>query len=139
MKELTLIRKWFTPQSTIGELSIDGKFECFILEPPTLDPPTKPRAVPEGRYKVVIAFSPKHQRDVPLLVDVPDFEGVEMHIGNFPRDTEACLLPGTLFRDDQVVNSTIAFNHLFPQIDDETWITISRFPEKLEAQDVQQG
>ena len=30
--ELRLERKWFTPKSTIGELSIDDAFQCFTLE-----------------------------------------------------------------------------------------------------------
>ena len=30
--ELKLIRKEFTDRSTIGELYVNGKFECFTLE-----------------------------------------------------------------------------------------------------------
>ena len=30
--ELRLERKWFTPRATIGELHVDGVFECFTLE-----------------------------------------------------------------------------------------------------------
>lgn len=32
--KLTLTRKIFTSESTIGELAIDGKFECLKLEDP---------------------------------------------------------------------------------------------------------
>ena len=37
--ELTLKRTWLTPRSTIGELSVDGVFECFILEDRYRPPP----------------------------------------------------------------------------------------------------
>ncbi len=51
-------------------------------------------AIPTGRYRVVKYFSPKHQSNVPLLVDVPGYEGVEIHSGNSAKDVLGCTLLG---------------------------------------------
>jgi hypothetical protein len=115
---LKLVRKTFTEQSTIGELSVDGKFECFTLE-------DKVRAVkihgstaiPEGIYEVVINFSDKFKKQLPLLLKVPNFEGVRIHSGNTPADTEGCILVGQTKSPDFVGNSRKAFNALFPKLE----------------------
>jgi Family of unknown function (DUF5675) len=115
---LKLVRKTFTEQSTIGELSVDGKFECFTLE-------DKVRAVkihgstaiPEGIYEVIINFSQKFNKQLPLLLNVPNFEGVRIHSGNTAVDTEGCILVGQTKSPDFVGNSRKAFAVLFPKLE----------------------
>lgn len=115
--ELLLKRTWLTPRSTIGNLSIDGVFECFVLED-RYRPPPEPKVpretcIPNGRYEVVITQSPRFQRPLPLLLDVPNFKGVRIHPGNKAADTEGCLLPGLLSGADTVLQSKLAFDGLF--------------------------
>ena len=140
--ELTLERKWLTDKSTIGELSVDGTYECVILEPPKLyqgqeNVPDK-TCVPEGAYYVILAFSPKHKRVTPLLVGVPGRTEVEIHIGNFPQDTLGCLLAGLDHGEDEVSGSTLAFGELFAkmsganQAGEKLRITIYRTPQALD-------
>ena len=38
-------------------------------------------AIPEGRYAVVISFSPKFKQWLPILLGVPKFEGIRIHAG----------------------------------------------------------
>jgi hypothetical protein len=93
--ELKVLRKELTARSTIGELHVDGKFECFTLEDAVR--PVKIKgvtAIPAGAYEVVVNFSQRFQRPLPLLLNVPNFDGVRIHAGNTDADTEGCPLVG---------------------------------------------
>ena len=77
-------------------------------------------AIPYGTYDVQITHSPHFGRDLPLLVDVPHFEGIRIHPGNVPADTEGCILVGTERNPAavDVLHSVVAFSQLFAKIFD---------------------
>jgi GH24 family phage-related lysozyme (muramidase) len=114
---LKLTRNTFTETSTLGELSLNGKFECYILED-KVRPEKIPglTAIPAGTYEVQITHSPKYRRDLPLLLSVPNFSGIRIHPGNTARDTEGCLLPGRSKAVDFVGESRAAFDGLFTKL-----------------------
>ncbi|MBQ2216294.1 MAG: hypothetical protein II416_08455 [Prevotella sp.] len=62
-------------------------------------------AIPEGRYPVVITYSPKFKQWLPLLLGVLNFFGVRMHAGNTVKDTQACILVGLNLKKGMVLNS----------------------------------
>ncbi len=104
---------------TVGRLSIDGKYFCDTLENTVRAPGVKVRgktAVPAGRYRVVLTESPRFKRILPLLVDVPNFEGVRIHPGNTAEDTEGCLLVGFNQVKGKVVASRATFQKLFEKL-----------------------
>lgn len=112
--ELELIRRRFTDQSTIGDLYFEGARECYILEPPKRG--TKPCCIPVGRYEIRITHSEKFGVLMPILCEVPGFQGVRIHTGNLPKDTLACWLPGLSFTLDEVHQSTPAYDDLFAKL-----------------------
>lgn len=134
--ELILERKDLNDKSTIGELSINGVTECFILEDTVRDVKIDGKtAIPYGRYKIIVTKSNRfskmagHDVYLPLLLNVPNYEGVRIHTGNKPEDTEGCLLPGTEKGTNQVMNSKTAFIKLNDKINlalktEDVWITI---------------
>ncbi len=116
--ELRLKRTTFTSESTIGELYIDGEFECNTLEDVVRDGPKVfgKTAIPYGKYKVVITMSNRFKRLLPLLLNVDNFEGVRIHPGNYAKDTEGCILVGINPRTDYIGKSQDTFGYLFPKL-----------------------
>jgi len=116
---LTLTRKEFTDKSTIGDLQM-GEWTCYTLEDMVREGPKVPgkTAIPYGLYEVIISFSNRFQRPLPLLMNVPGFEGIRIHPGNTDKDTEGCILVGKTKAADFVGGSRAAFMELFPKLHD---------------------
>jgi len=132
--KLNLIRKEFTTISTIGDLLIDGKFYCYTLEDMYRDKKIKKvTAIPYGTYEVIINFSNRFQKPMPLLLNVPNFEGIRIHNGSTADHTEGCILLGFTKSKDFIGNSKLAFNQFMPKLQaglktGKVFITISREP-----------
>lgn len=115
--ELKLRRTIKTDNSTIGELFVDGKFECYTLEDKEREVKIpKETAIPKGKYSISITVSNRFKRELPLLANVPNFEGVRIHPGNTNHDTEGCILVGRTKGVDFIGNSRIAFDALFAKL-----------------------
>jgi hypothetical protein len=123
---ITVKRLYKTENSTIGELLIDGVFECFTLE--DKERPVKIKgetAIPKGTYKVIINQSNRFKRLLPLLIDVPNFEGVRIHSGNSNHDTEGCILVGQTRNKNYIGQSRKAFEKLFKKMQAAKNITLT--------------
>ena len=107
---------------TIGELLVDGVHECYTLEdvvrPTGAAKVYGETAIPYGTYPVIVTFSNRFQRTLPLLVGVVGFDGIRIHPGNTAADTHGCLLVGRHHTGNTVTESRLAFNALFPKIRD---------------------
>ena len=151
--EITLHRKYKLKDYSIGKLYVDGAYVCDTLEDTDrglyqgmgetwLREKKVPgqTAIPFGRYRVTLKVkSPKYSLRkayekidgyLPRLLEVPGYQGVLIHIGNYPKDTEGCILCGYNTKKGAVMNSTQAFWKLYDLLkaaDDkkeEIWITI---------------
>jgi len=115
-----------TKKSTIGELFVDGKFECYTLEDIEREVKIKSEtAIAKGKYKVIINQSNRFKRLLPLLLNVPNFEGVRIHSGNSNHDTEGCILVGRTRSLDYIGQSRLAFDKLFKKMQLAKEITIT--------------
>ena len=100
----------------------EDKYFCDTLEPTWRDYANgaykvKGRsAIPEGRYAVVITWSPKFGAWLPLLVGDEVFRkqwsGVRIHAGNTAKDTEGCILVGQNREVGKVLDSRIWVHRL---------------------------
>lgn len=111
--------------STIGTLTIEGDdFTCYTCEDMDRkleDGGVKVKGetcIPRGTYQVVISFSNRFRKPLPILLGVSGFEGIRIHPGNTAADTDGCILPGLEVSHDgtSVLQSRDAFNALFARI-----------------------
>ena len=116
--KITIQRKTLTPESTTGELFLDAMYECVTLEPPTLEPPAKPRAIRAGTYFWEKRTSPHFGFETVWVLGVPDFVAIEIHPGNFPKDTLGCTLVGTFEQQNFVGHSKEEFARLTAKLPD---------------------
>jgi len=123
---ITIKRLYKTENSTIGELLVDGLFECFTLEDKEREVKIKGEtAIPKGEYKVIINESNRFKRELPLLLNVPNFEGVRIHSGNTNHDTEGCILVGQFRNKNYIGQSRKAFDKLFKKMQKAKEITLT--------------
>ena len=115
---LKLERTSCGPVCTIGSLLVDGKHECYTLEDVvrTGEKVYGQTAIPAGVYNVVVTPSNRFKRDLPLLENVPNFQGIRIHPGNTAKDTEGCILVGKAKTAESVTHSREAFEALFKKI-----------------------
>jgi hypothetical protein len=116
--EIRVVRKHFTPESTIGDLLIDEAFHCHTLEDVvrTGAKVFGQTAIPAGRYEVVMSMSNRFKKVMPELKNVPGFAGVRIHKGNTAANTEGCLLVGMEMGPDRIWNCTPAYDGLVKRI-----------------------
>ena len=115
--ELRVERTDLSENSTIGNLYVDDQFECYTLEDKVRPVKIKGKtAISAGRYEVIINYSQRFGRLLPLFLNVPNFEGVRIHPGNTAADTEGCILVGRTKDTGFIGQSRLAFEQLFTKL-----------------------
>lgn len=127
---VVLERRIKMPEFTVGDWIIDGKKLCDTMEPTdrglhqgmslaeikAKKVPGK-TAIPYGRYKIKMTYSPKYKRMMPLITPVIGFDGVRVHSGNSSKDSLACVLLG-----EHNIPDTIDFSKCKVKIDEDGWV-----------------
>ena len=117
--EVLIDRAWKKDGYTISRLYVNGKlFGCNTLEDTDrglrkdmqLEEIKKKKvygqtAIPRGSYECVYTYSNRFKKMLPLLKDVPGFDGIRIHSGNSAKDTEGCILVGLNLKKGMVLNS----------------------------------
>ena len=123
---VTLVRIANRPTYCIGKLYIDGKYFCDTIEDTdrglkdemTEDEILKKKvkgetAIPTGIYPVYLTYSPKYNKQMPLIDNVKGYSGIRIHSGNTSKDTEGCLIVGKNKEVGKVLESRKTYNALF--------------------------
>lgn len=114
MLKLLLVREIKTAKQTHGRLfKVDEndkrEFLCYTLE--DAERPVKIKgetAIPTGTYTVIVTMSPRFKKELPLIMNVPNFSGVRFHGGNTEKDSEGCPLLGMVRHMDSISNCASA-------------------------------
>jgi len=94
-------------------LFINGKFTCYTLEDKIRTVKIKHETcIPAGVYKVVLSLSQRFKVILPLLLNVPGFEGIRIHSGNTIAHTSGCVLVGTSVQENKLLHSKSALYKL---------------------------
>ena len=134
--KLKLIRTWYADTYTIGKLYIDGVYFADTLEDKNRDVDKNgifnngekkvygKTCIPFGTYKVILSMSSKFKKILPLLLNVPQFDGIRIHSGNTDEDSSGCILVGINDIKGRISKSTITFNSLMTKLSKADNITI---------------
>ncbi len=93
-----------------GKLFIDGRYFGETLEDTDRELEKGgvkvygESAIPRGRYPVVVSVSRRFGREMPEVLDVPEFSGIRIHGGNTEHDTLGCPLLGQVRTATGVAN-----------------------------------
>ena len=144
--EIDIILLEQTPDSTLSQVRIDGKFFCFALEDGFREPKVHGETrIPHGRYPVIkrtvgkffALYARKFRHEFALeLKGVANFLYILLHIGNTVMDTDGCVLVGYQAGHDghnfTLKQSTEAYVDLYRKIalafsrGEEVWCNVIR-------------
>lgn len=116
--ELKVIRQYRKSEYTIGKMYVNGQYFCDTVEDcdrgltdEMSEEYIKARkvygktAIPTGTYNVILSYSPKFKKTLPLIKDVKGFSGIRIHSGNTAEDSLGCILVGENKIKGGVINS----------------------------------
>lgn len=86
--KLTLKRSAVGTKETRGTLFLNGEFYATTCEP---GEEWARGPIPCGTYEVRVTYSPRFKKPLPLLLNVPDFEGIRIHGGTRAEHTHGCI------------------------------------------------
>lgn len=111
---------------TIGKLYINDQYFCDTLEDTDrglTQSMTEQQigskkvygetAIPTGTYRIIISYSNKFKKQMPLLLNVPGFSGIRIHSGNTEKDSLGCILVGKNKAVGKVLESRDTYSKLF--------------------------
>lgn len=116
---LSVHRFDYAKNHTKSIIFIDGQFICFGMEPENRvnnKIPGQRDLIPEGTYQLVLSMSPKFKRLLPEVINVPFNTGIRIHAGNHPSETSGCLLVGSYFADNMLLNSNKTLNKIIDKL-----------------------
>ena len=86
---IELIRKNRKEKAVTGEIILPFTPEK-ILRYPSLE--NADYLIPEGTYPLRLTWSPRFKKLMPLIDEVPDREGIRIHMGTIPEHSTGCIL-----------------------------------------------
>ena len=92
--KVRLVRIQSDHRGVLGLLYVDGQAVCHTLERPWVDNKRNVSCIPAGTYPVRKRFSPKFQRELYEVRDVPDRTHIMFHAGNWITNSLGCIMPG---------------------------------------------
>jgi GH24 family phage-related lysozyme (muramidase) len=132
--ELHLQRHTLLADRALGSITRNGVHQCYTCEDAVRPAGVKvagKTAIPAGRYRVTVEYSPGFGKRFPRLQAVPGFEGILLHGGNGPEDSRGCILVGNqqnktrIWDCPEAVQRLIYLIELTTNAGGQVWLTVS--------------
>ena len=85
-------------KATIGRFYFSDdngdNISIYSLELPWKENKKSISCIPKGIYKVITTYSNRFKKDMWLLLNVPDREGIRIHSANYSHELEGCIALG---------------------------------------------
>jgi hypothetical protein len=102
VRSATLTRISTGAEGSFGEILTDSGYFCVTGELPWIENSNNDSCIPSGTYVVNWSFSPKHNKNVYHVQNVPNRSEIEIHSANLMGDTSkgyvsqllGCIAPG---------------------------------------------
>ena len=127
--EILVKRLYKKSEYTIGKMYINGEYFCDTVEDcdrgltqtmtsqqVAVKKVSGKTAIPIGRYRVVLSYSNKFKKTLPLLKDVLGFGGIRIHSGNTAEDSLGCIIVGENKIKGVVINSRATMERLMAKL-----------------------
>lgn len=126
MKEIQLIRKSQDGYAVYGQVDIPVGSD--LVRVATLE--NAAFLIPEGRFTLEMTWSPRFQKDMPLISGVPDRDGIRFHVGSRPEHSQGCVLvsPFGLSTIKGFINTINKFYE-----NEKITLSISRVPQPIRS------
>ena len=86
MATIRLIRTSKAAKAIWGKMFLGG----VVGEITTLE--NSDYIIPDGTYPIFVTYSPRFQKDLPLIDKVPGRSGIRIHTGTIPEHSKGCVL-----------------------------------------------
>ncbi|PPK99138.1 DUF5675 family protein [Parapedobacter indicus] len=130
MEQIRIVRVAQGKNSTLSHLYIGGLFVCYLLEDSIRTEKIPGRTcIPEGEFGLslnawagmnakYISKYPKLHEGMVEITEIPNYQLVFIHIGNYHTDTAGCPLTGSYWQlidgDYRVLHSAAAYKYVYP-------------------------
>jgi hypothetical protein len=123
------LNRAYLPEYTVGKMFIDGVYFCDTFEDVNRDLNKDgdltdvgeskvygKTCIPVGTYKVIVNMSNRFKRLLPLLINVPSFDGIRIHNGIDETSSSGCIIVGKNTIVGQLTDSRKYMNLLTDKI-----------------------
>ena len=106
MITVTLTRQRTKGKAVFGTLTFPLEMQNGTLEEKVTTLENADYLIPAGTYPLRLTWSPRFKKPMPLIDEVPDREGIRIHMGTKPEHSQGCVLVSAL----DLENIKVLFN-----------------------------
>ena len=96
MITVTLTRQRTKGNAVFGTLTFPLEMQNGTLEEKVTTLENADFLIPAGTYPLRLTWSPRFKKPMPLIDEVPDREGIRIHMGTKPEHSQGCVLVSAL-------------------------------------------